>query len=168
MARLRLVDYVLLHTAAPLVALTLVEVVYNDGGTETYTLFHGSQVPMPSPKPYCRQSWPVCWHMYAVRRSDGLLREALSTSVAGALLLSLLQAQRRIAAGLGELGAFATEASQEARGYAAPLAGGRVHHRPVAEPTPLAILQGYVRSAGSGWDYTVGSLSPSTRRCVRC
>lgn len=142
-------------------------------------------------------------------QGDGLLYDALSTSVAGTLLLSLMQEQRHVATSVGELHAFATKDSQEARGliedtlpvrrvqttqsnssiiygnrlilklirrleagvnaelemgrylteevsfpYAAPLAGGLVYHRPGAEPTTLAILQGYVRSAGNGWDYT--------------
>jgi len=114
MARLRLVDHVLLPTATPLVALTLVEVVYKDGGTETYTLCLSINTDATAEALLQTEPGSVLARVRSPQ-SDGLLHDALSTSVAGTLLLSLLQEQRHVATSVGELRAFATQTSQEAR-----------------------------------------------------
>lgn len=212
LARLRLVDYILLQSPIPLVALTLVDVVYTDGSTETYTLFLG--ISTDASVEALLQTEPASV-LARIRtpQGDGLLHDALSTSGAGALLLHLLQEQRHVTTSMGELRAFTTGSAQEAGGsledslpmrrvqtaqsnssiiygnrlilkllrrveagvnaelemgrylteelafpYVAPLAGGLVYHRPGAEPTTIALLQNYVRSAGNGWDYTVDLL----------
>ena len=96
-------------------ALTLVEVVYNDGGTKTYTLFLGISADATAEALLQTEPASVLAHVRSPQ-GDGLLHEALSTSVAGVLLLSLLQERRHVATSVGELGAFAAEARHEARG----------------------------------------------------
>jgi maltose alpha-D-glucosyltransferase/alpha-amylase len=42
--------------------------------------------------------------------------------------------------------------------FVPPLAGAITYRRPGAAPMTLALLHGYIRSAGSGWDYTLDLL----------
>jgi len=71
----------------------------------------------------------------------------------------ILKLMRRLEAGDNpelEIGRYLTE---EARfPYAAQLVGGMLYQRPGTAPTTLAVLHSYVRSAGSGWDYTLSLL----------
>lgn len=212
MTRLRLVNHGFLQTTAPLITLTIVEVVYKDGGTETYALPLSISADEATEALLQTEPGSVLARVRSPQ-GDGLLHDALSMPAVGPLLLDLLQNQRHVSCGVGEIQAFTTAAYLTARGpieeelpvsrvltrqsnssliygnrlvlklirrleaginaelemgrhlteelafpYTAPLAGGLAYHRPGAEPTTLAILQGYVRSGGHGWDYTLDLL----------
>src|SRR5262249_4270894 len=55
-----------------------------------------------------------------------------------------------------DMGRYLTE--KAALPFVPPLAGGLTYHRPGAVPMTLALLHGYVRSGGNGWDYTLDLL----------
>lgn len=71
----------------------------------------------------------------------------------------ILKFIRRLEAGVNpelDMGLYLTE--KAALPFVPPLLGGITYHRPGAAPTTLALLHGYVRSAGNGWDYTLDLL----------
>jgi maltose alpha-D-glucosyltransferase/alpha-amylase len=212
MARLRLMDYRLLQETAPLLYLVLVEVTYSDGGTETYALLLG--ISAGETAEALLQTDPGCvLARVRSRQGEGLLHDAVGTEAAATLLLTLIEAQQRLASGAGEFRAFSTRAYPELRGpveeplstrrtqgeqsnssmvygsrmilkfirrveegihpeldmshyltekvalpFVPPLAGGLTYRRPGASPMTLALLHGYIRSAGTGWDYTLDLL----------
>src|SRR5262249_28865842 len=55
-----------------------------------------------------------------------------------------------------DMGRYLTE--KAALPFVPPLAGGLTYRRPGAVPMTVALLHGYIRSAGSGWDYTMDLL----------
>jgi len=71
----------------------------------------------------------------------------------------ILKCIRRAEAGIHpelDMGRYLTE--KAALSFVPPLAGGITYHRPGRAPTTLALLHGYVRSGGTGWDYTLDLL----------
>jgi maltose alpha-D-glucosyltransferase/alpha-amylase len=71
----------------------------------------------------------------------------------------ILKFVRRVEAGIHpelDMGRYLTE--KAALPFVPPLAGGLTYRRPGAAPMTVALLQGYIRSAGSGWDYTMDLL----------
>src|SRR5262249_21039744 len=64
----------------------------------------------------------------------------------------ILKLIRRLEAGINpelDMGRYLTE--KAAFPFVPPLAGGITYHRPGTAPMTLALLHGYVRSAGNGW-----------------
>ncbi|MGE3540859.1 MAG: maltose alpha-D-glucosyltransferase [Candidatus Tectimicrobiota bacterium] len=72
----------------------------------------------------------------------------------------ILKLMRRVEAGIHpelDMGRYLTE--QAALPFIPPLAGSLAYHRPGTAPTTVALLHGYCRSAGNGWDYTIDLLT---------
>jgi maltose alpha-D-glucosyltransferase/alpha-amylase len=66
---------------------------------------------------------------------------------------------RRVEAGVHpeiELGRYLME--HVSLPFVPPLAGGLTYRRPGAAPMTIGLLHGYIRSAGTGWDYTLDLL----------
>jgi maltose alpha-D-glucosyltransferase / alpha-amylase len=90
-----------------------------------------------------------------VRRVQG--EQSNSSIIYGSRLI--LKFVRRVEAGIHpelDMGRYLTE--KAALPFVPPLAGGLTYRRPGAAPMTVALLQGYIRSAGSGWDYTMDLL----------
>jgi maltose alpha-D-glucosyltransferase / alpha-amylase len=71
----------------------------------------------------------------------------------------ILKFIRRLEAGINpelDMGRFLTE--KAALPFVPPLVGGFTYRRPGTMPMTLALLHGYVRSAGNGWDYILDLL----------
>jgi maltose alpha-D-glucosyltransferase/alpha-amylase len=71
----------------------------------------------------------------------------------------MLKFLRRVEAGMHpelDMGRYLTE--KAALPFVPPLAGGLTYRRPGATPMTVALLHGYIRSAGNGWDYTMDLL----------
>jgi maltose alpha-D-glucosyltransferase / alpha-amylase len=91
----------------------------------------------------------------AIRRVQG--EQSNSSIIYGSRLI--LKFVRRIEAGIHpelDMGRYLTE--KAALPFVPPLAGGVTYRRPGAAPMTVALLHGYTRSAGSGWDYTMDLL----------
>jgi maltose alpha-D-glucosyltransferase/alpha-amylase len=89
------------------------------------------------------------------RRVQG--EQSNSSIIYGSRLI--LKFVRRVEAGIHpelDMGRYLTE--KAALPFVPPLAGGLTYRRPGAGPMTVALLQGYIRSAGSGWDYTMDLL----------
>jgi maltose alpha-D-glucosyltransferase/alpha-amylase len=90
-----------------------------------------------------------------LRRVQG--EQSNSSVIYGSRLI--LKFVRRIEAGIHpelDIGRYLTE--KAALPFVPPLAGGLTYRRPGAAPMTVALLHGYIRSAGSGWDYTMDLL----------
>jgi maltose alpha-D-glucosyltransferase / alpha-amylase len=90
-----------------------------------------------------------------IRRVQG--EQSNSSIIYGSRLI--LKFVRRIEAGIHpelDMGRYLTE--KAALPFVPPLAGGLTYRRPGAVPMTVALLHGYIRSAGSGWDYTMDLL----------
>jgi len=90
-----------------------------------------------------------------MRRLQG--EQSNSSIVYGSRLI--LKLVRRVEAGIHpelDMGRYLTE--KAALPFVPPLAGGLTYRRPGAAPTTVALLHAYIRSAGSGWDYTMDLL----------
>ena len=90
-----------------------------------------------------------------IRRVQG--EQSNSSVIYGSRLI--LKFVRRIEAGIHpelDMGRYLTE--KAALPFIPPLAGGLTYRRPGAVPMTVALLHGYIRSAGSGWDYTMDLL----------
>jgi maltose alpha-D-glucosyltransferase/alpha-amylase len=71
----------------------------------------------------------------------------------------ILKFIRRLESGINpelDMGRYLTE--KAALPFVPPLVGGLTYRRPGTIPTTLALLHGYVRSGGNGWDYTLDLL----------
>ena len=91
----------------------------------------------------------------AVRRVQ--TEQSNSSIVYGSRLI--LKFVRRVEAGINpelDIGRYLTE--KAALPFVPPLAGGLTYRRPGTAPMTLALLHGYVRSGGNGWDYTLDLL----------
>lgn len=91
----------------------------------------------------------------AIRRLQG--EQSNSSVIYGSRLI--LKLIRRVAAGLHpelDIGRYLTE--QCSLSFVPPLTGGLTYRRPGLAPATLALLHGYCRSAGNGWDYTLDIL----------
>ena len=90
-----------------------------------------------------------------VRRVQG--EQSNSSIIYGSRLM--LKFLRRVEAGMHpelDMGRYLTE--KAALPFVPPLAGGLTYRRPGATPMTVALLHGYIRSAGNGWDYTMDLL----------
>ena len=90
-----------------------------------------------------------------MRRVQG--EQSNSSIIYGSRLI--LKFVRRVEAGIHpdlDMGRYLTE--KAALPFVPPLAGGLTYRRPGAAPMTVALLHGYIRSAGSGWDYTMDLL----------
>ena len=90
-----------------------------------------------------------------IRRVQG--EQSNSSMIYGSRLT--LKFVRRIEAGIHpelDMGRYLTE--KAALPFIPPLAGGLTYRRPGAASMTVALLHGYIRSAGSGWDYTMDLL----------
>jgi maltose alpha-D-glucosyltransferase/alpha-amylase len=90
-----------------------------------------------------------------MRRVQG--EQSNSSIIYGSRLI--LKFVRRVEAGLHpelDMGRYLTE--KTSLPFVPPLAGGLTYRRPGAAPMTVALLQGYIRSAGNGWDYTMDLL----------
>src|SRR5712691_10023777 len=90
-----------------------------------------------------------------MRRVQG--EQSNSSIIYGSRLI--LKLVRRVEAGLHpelDMGRYLTE--KAALPFVPSLAGGLTYRRPGAAPMTLALLHGYIRSAGNGWDYTLDLL----------
>ena len=90
-----------------------------------------------------------------IRRVQG--EQSNSSMIYGSRLI--LKFVRRIEAGIHpelDMGRYLTE--KAALPFIPPLAGGLTYRRPGAASMTVALLHGYIRSAGSGWDYTMDLL----------
>jgi maltose alpha-D-glucosyltransferase/alpha-amylase len=91
----------------------------------------------------------------AIRRVQG--EQSNSSIIYGSRLI--LKFVRRIEAGIHpelDMGRYLTE--KAALPFVPPLAGGVTYRRPGAAPMTVALLHGYIRSGGNGWDYTMDLL----------
>ncbi len=91
----------------------------------------------------------------AVRRVQ--TEQSNSSIVYGSRLI--LKLIRRLEAGINpelDMGRYLSE--KAALPFVPPLAGGLTYRRPGTAPMTLALLHGYVRSGGNGWDYTLDLL----------
>ena len=89
-----------------------------------------------------------------VRRVQG--EQSNSSIIYGSRLM--LKFIRRVEAGIHpelDMGRYLTE---KALPFVPPLAGGFTYRRLGAAPMTVALLHGYIRSAGNGWDYTMDLL----------
>jgi maltose alpha-D-glucosyltransferase/alpha-amylase len=90
-----------------------------------------------------------------VRRAQG--EQSNSSIIYGSRLM--LKFLRRIEVGTHpelDMGRYLTE--KATLPFVPPLAGGLTYRRPGATPMTVALLHGYIRSAGNGWDYTMDLL----------
>ena len=90
-----------------------------------------------------------------IRRVQG--EQSNSSIIYGSRLI--LKLVRRVEAGIHpelDMGRYLTE--KVAVPFVPPLAGALTYRRPGAALMTVALLQGYIRSAGSGWDYTMDLL----------
>jgi maltose alpha-D-glucosyltransferase / alpha-amylase len=90
-----------------------------------------------------------------MRRVQG--EQSNSSIIYGSRLI--LKFVRRVEAGIHpdlDMGRYLTE--KAALPFVPPLAGGLTYRRPGAAPMTVALLHSYIRSAGSGWDYTMDLL----------
>src|SRR5262249_32752298 len=90
-----------------------------------------------------------------IRRIQG--EQSNSSMIYGSRLI--LKFVRRIEAGIHpelEISRYLTE--KAVLPFVPPLAGALTYRRPGAAPMTVALLHGYVRSAGNGWDYTMDLL----------
>jgi maltose alpha-D-glucosyltransferase/alpha-amylase len=91
----------------------------------------------------------------ALRRVQG--EQSNSSMIYGSRMI--LKFVRRVEEGIHpelDMSYYLTE--KVALPFVPPLAGGLTYRRPGASPMTLALLHGYVRSAGTGWDYTLDLL----------
>jgi maltose alpha-D-glucosyltransferase/alpha-amylase len=90
-----------------------------------------------------------------VRRVQG--EQSNSSIIYGSRMI--LKFMRRVEAGIHpelDMGRYLTE--KAALPFVPPLVGGLTYRHPGAAPMTVALLQGYIRSAGSGWEYTMDLL----------
>ena len=90
-----------------------------------------------------------------MRRVQG--EQSNSSIIYGSRLI--LKFVRRIEAGVHpelDISRYLTEKSPLP--FVPPLAGGITYRRPGSPPMTVALLHGYIRSAGNGWDYTMDLL----------
>jgi len=91
----------------------------------------------------------------AIRRVQG--EQSNSSIIYGSRLI--LKLVRRVEAGIDpelDMSRYLTE--RAALPFVPPLAGGLTYRRPGTAPMTVALLHGYIRSDGSGWDYTMDLL----------
>src|SRR4030095_14481288 len=90
-----------------------------------------------------------------MRRVQG--EQSNSSIIYGSRLI--LKLVRRVEAGIDpelDMSRYLTE--RAALPFVPPLAGGLTYRRPGTAPMTVALLHGYIRSDGSGWDYTMDLL----------
>ena len=90
-----------------------------------------------------------------MRRVQG--EQSNSSMIYGSRLI--LKFVRRVEAGVHpelDISRYLTEKSPLP--FVPPLAGGLTYRRPGIPPMTVALLHGYIRSAGNGWDYTIDLL----------
>jgi maltose alpha-D-glucosyltransferase/alpha-amylase len=90
-----------------------------------------------------------------MRRVQG--EQSNSSIIYGSRLI--LKFVRRVEAGVHpelDISRYLTEKSPLP--FVPPLAGGLTYRRPGISPMTVALLHGYIRSAGNGWDYTMDLL----------
>ena len=93
----------------------LVEVVYKDGGIETYALPLGISADEAAEALLQTEPGSVLARVRSPQ-GEGMLHDALSTDAAATFLLALIQNQRHLTSGAGELRAFTTAAYLTVRG----------------------------------------------------
>src|SRR5262249_42723756 len=115
MARLHLVDYCLIQETAPLVSMVLVEVIYTDGGAETYAMVLGISAGETADTLFQTDPDLVLARLRGPH-GEGLLHNTMGTDAGATTLLTLIQEQHRLTGGAGGLRAFTTRAYPQGRG----------------------------------------------------